>query len=261
MDRDVFSQWWVTGVAQSIRYNLVFSILTIFVYLTSKNKVNLHLGSIGTLVLLFFAWTTTTSMFGLANPEITWDAWSKFSKVVVLFVFILLIVSRKLHIDFMIWCLMLSVGFFAFLEGIKYIVSGGGHRIVAMPGHPLADNNDLALALAMLLPFCMYLLGEFGKRSFILKFGLISLAALIIVSIIGTNSRGGLIALVTVGVNLILRSKRKVLFAFLFLAVGGLLVAIIPAEWYQRMETIGRQMKMPHSWARRCLEIVLYPGA
>lgn len=231
---------WVYGMATSIRYNLLFALLTIGVYLMSKKKSKLNIGSTGALIVLFLIWTFFTTIFGMAPPEIAWDIWSRLAKTVALFVFILLIMDKKLHIDFFLWCLIFSVGFYAAVEGLKYIASGGAHHIEGMAGHVLGDRNELAVAMAMLLPICFYLLGEFGKKSFIIKFGYIGLIILLVTAIIGTNSRGGMIALTAVGGYLFIKSKKKLLFVLLIVCVGSVMVGLIPPEWYERMDTISK---------------------
>ncbi len=233
-----FPNGWVYGIAQNIRYNLVFAGLTIVVYFMSKQKSKLKLGPIGGLVILFLIWTALSTAFSIQAPDVAMEEWMKLAKIVALFVFILLIIEKKLHIDFFLWCLILSVGFFAAIEGLKYISSGGGHHIEGMRGHILQDNNQLALALAVLLPICFYLLGEYGKKSWILKFGLLGLITLDITSIIGTNSRGGLVALASVGGYLFIKSKRKLIFIFLVVCIGSTMIGLIPEQWFNRMDTI-----------------------
>lgn len=231
---------WVYGAASVIRYNLLFTLLTIGVYLLSKNKTRLQLGWLGGLVLMFFIWTSLSSLFGMAPSEYVWEIWSRFAKVIALFFFILLIVEQKLHIDFFLWCIILSVGFFAGLEGLKYIASGGGHHIEGMAGHVLGDRNELSIAMAMLLPICFYLLREFGSQSKLLKFSFFGLIALLVIAIIGTSSRGGLIALAAVAGYLFLKSQKKLGFAVLIL-LGVLLSShFIPEEWFERMNTISQ---------------------
>lgn len=231
---------WVYGAATSIRYNLLFAALTIGMYLMSKQKSRLQLGTIGSTVTLFFIWATLSTIQGLALPEIAWDIWFRFAKVFALFIFVLLIMKKKLHIDFFLWCIVLSVGFYATVEGLKYVASGGGHHIEGMAGHVLGDRNELSIAMAMLLPICFYLLGEYGKKSWILKFGFLGLITLLVTAIIGTNSRGGMVALASVGAYLFIKSKRKILFALLFVCIGSAMVGLIPAEWFARMDTIGQ---------------------
>lgn len=229
---------WVFGVATSIRFNFIFAALTIGGYLVSKRKQRLQLGLIGGLIFLFLAWTLVSTFNAKSPSETAWSEWIKLTKIVTLFLFITLIIDRKLHIDFFLWSLIFSVGFFAVVEGLKYIVSAGGHNIEGLQGHILQDNNQLALAFAMLLPICFYILGEYGKKSWVLKLGLIGVITLIVTAIIGTNSRGGLLALASVGGYLFIKSKRKLLFFFLIVCIGSLMVGLIPEQWYNRMDTI-----------------------
>lgn len=233
-----FPNGWVYGIAGNIRYNLLFTGLTIFVYLMSKEKSRLQLGQLGGLVVLFFLWTTLTTFFGLAPSELAWEFWGRLAKIMTLFLFILLIMNEKLHVDFFLWCLVLSLGFFAGLEGLKYVASGGGHRIEGMARHVIGDRNDLALSLAMLLPICFYMLSEFGERHKVLRLGLLCLISAVIISIVGTHSRGGLVALLSVGAYLFMQSDRKLLFSFLIIIFGVVFVGLIPEEWYARMDTI-----------------------
>jgi len=67
---------------------------------------------------------------------------------------------------------------------------------------------------------------------------LLGLNTLLVTAIIGTNSRGGLIALLAVGGYLFIKSKRKFLFAFLVLAIGSLMIGLVSEEWFTRMGTI-----------------------
>ena len=158
-----FPNAWVYGAASVIRYNLLFGAAAILGYMFSKDKQSVQFGSIGGWILLFLLWTTISTAFTLALPVVTWQIWSEFIKVVLLFVFVVLIIKKKLHIDFFLWCLVLSIGFYAGLEGMKFVASGGGHKIAGFPGHVLGDRNELAIAFVMMLPICFYLLGEYGK--------------------------------------------------------------------------------------------------
>src|SRR5690606_31980960 len=102
-------------------------------------------------------------------------------------------------------------------------VSGGNHMIHGMPGHVLGDRNELAVAFCMTLPICYYLLGEYGKRSQIIRLGLMGTMALLVFGVVGTQSRGGFIALTVLAAYLFLKSERKILVGIL----GAILVAVI----------------------------------
>jgi len=233
-----FPNAWVYGAASGIRYNLLFTSLGVITYLAMKNKPKVRFGTVGAFVLLFFLWTTLSTMMTIGVPEVAWEYWNRFLKVILLFLFVLLIVEKKLHVDFVLWCFVLSVGFYANLEGIKFVATGGGHMIAGFAGHALGDRNELAVAFVMTLPICFYLLSEYGRTSRLLKYALCGTIALLVIAVIGTQSRGGFIALMALGGYLFMKSDRKILLG-LGIAVLALVVAqLASTEWAERINTI-----------------------
>jgi probable O-glycosylation ligase (exosortase A-associated) len=234
-----FPNAWVYGIAGNIRYNVLFAGATILGYLFSKEKKDFEIGSTGVLLLMFLGWTFITTLSAMGNMDMAWVRFDAFWKTVALFIFTTLIVRKKLHIDFMFGCLVLSVGFFAAMEGLKYIASGGNHAIQGIDGHTLGDRNELSIAFSMMLPITFYLLAEYGRKSRIIKIGLFGLICLLVIAIIGTQSRGGFIALSMVGGYLFIKSRRKILIAVLGVAICTLFIGLVPPEWFSRMDTIG----------------------
>jgi probable O-glycosylation ligase (exosortase A-associated) len=233
-----FPNGWVYGVAGYIRYNLLFTAVAIIGYLVYKHKPKVELGTIGMFVLLFFLWTIGSTLTTIGNPDIALEYWIRFFKVVMLFVFVVLTIKDKLHVDFVLWCLMLSVGFYADLESLKFIASGGGHKIVGMAGHVLGDRNELSLAFVMTLPIAYYLLGEYGKRSRILQLGLLGTMVALVVAVIGTSSRGGFVALAALGVYMFIKSRHKLLATVIIAILVVGLTPYISDEYTQRLDTI-----------------------
>jgi len=233
-----FPNGWVYGIASSIRFNLLFTAIAIFGYLMMKHKPKVHFGGLGVLVISFLAWCTMSSVLTLGNPDVTWDIWGRFAKIVALFVFVLLIVEKKLHIDFLLGCVVLSVGFYANLEALKFIASGGGHMISGMSGHVLGDRNELALAFVMTLPVCYYLFREYGERSRIIKIGLLGTIALLVIAVIGTQSRGGFIALTVLGGYMFLKSERKIVMGIAILTLALIVTQLASNDWIDRINSI-----------------------
>ena len=234
-----FPNAWLYGIASGIRYNLIFTGVTIFAYLLLKNKPKVRFGPLGGLILLFFLWTVASTAMTDGVPEVSWEIWSRFAKVILLFVFVVLIVEKKLHIDFFLWCVVLSVGFFAGLEALKFIATGGGHKIQGFTGHVLGDRNELALAFVITLPICYYLLRQYGPQSRLMRLGLFGLMGLVVAAIIGTQSRGGFIALAVLAGYFFVKSERKIVLAIVGIALAGILSQFVSAEWTSRMDTIG----------------------
>lgn len=168
-----FPSAWVYGPAQSLRYNLMFTGITILGYIVLKEKPQVSWGRIGALVFLLILCTAVSSVMTIGNSATAFELLFRFFKVVMLFVFVVLIVDKKLHVDFFLWCVVLSIGFYGSLEALKFVVSGGGHKIAGFAGHVLGDRNELALAFVMILPICVYLLGEYGRESKYIRYGLL----------------------------------------------------------------------------------------
>ncbi|MEW6990608.1 putative O-glycosylation ligase, exosortase A system-associated [Colwelliaceae bacterium 6441] len=232
-----FPKGWVYGFAGAFRYNLLIVILAFASYMFSKDKKdNLPSDGLTFLIFMFLTWTLITSIFNISISEVVWAEWVEFLKITLLFYFSILVLKKEIHINVMIWALALSVGFYGALEGLKYISSGGGHRIHGFPGHVLGDRNELALAFNMLLPLMFYL-AKISKAKLV-KFGLHSVIALCVIAIIGTHSRGGLLALIVVGGYFWSQSNRKLLYALLLTISIGLGNKYIPDDWTNRMNTI-----------------------
>jgi probable O-glycosylation ligase (exosortase A-associated) len=233
-----FPNGWLYGFSSIIRFNLLFTGVAILGYLAYRHKPKIRLDGVGMLILLFFLWTTMSTVTTVGNPAIAWEYWNRFLKVVMLFVFVLLTIKDKLHVDFVLWCVVLSVGFYADLEALKYLASGGGHAITGMSGHVLGDRNELSVAFCMTLPLCYYLLGEYGQRSRILKLGLMGTMALLAVGVIGTMSRGGFVALTALAGYMYIKSDRKVLLTFLIVVLVIGLSFVVSSNYTARIDTI-----------------------
>ena len=233
-----FPNAWVYGIAGIPRYNLLFAAVAIGGYLAWKHKPKIQFTLLGGLVLSFFLWTVGSTLATIGNEHVAWEIWNRFAKVVALFVFVVLVIKDKLHFDFMLWCTVLSVGFYADLETLKFIASGGGHKIAGLPGHVLGDRNELSLAFVMTLPLCYYLWIEYGKQSRMLGLALLGTMGLLALGVIGTQSRGGFIAMLTLAGYMYLKSDRKVLFTVLIIAFGIGASFYVSDDYVARMDTI-----------------------
>ncbi|MDW8320380.1 MAG: O-antigen ligase family protein, partial [Armatimonadota bacterium] len=100
----------------------------------------------------------------------------------------------------------------------------------------LGDPNDLAAYILMLFPLCYYLFFNDPKRWLRLVYG--SAMVMILVAVVLTGSRGGFLGLVVLLFLLWLFSKRKILGAFVGLAVFGAVWFTAPAEYRERIRSI-----------------------
>lgn len=105
-------------------------------------------------------------------------------------------------------------------------------------GSFLADENDFAMAMNMAIPYAFALLAvEKGAARRACLFGALGI---LIAATVATMSRGGFVGLAAVLVMLWARSPRKLISLGLVLFLGGALVVMAPARYWQEMSSISR---------------------
>ncbi len=232
------SGWGYGGATSHIRFNLIFSIIAIgsIFFNKSRHKTKNEMNMLTFLVSVFLIWTIITTLNTIGDPEVAWEYWWRFTKVILLYYCAIFLLTKKLHIDFFIWILIVSVGFFAFVESLKFILSIGKHHIRGMNNHILGDNNSLALAIDMCIPLVIYTVGQ-TKVKF-LRWTLSSLVFLMILCVIGTYSRGGLLGLIVIGIYFFNTSERKIGALFIIGFILLILSSFVTQQWVNRMDTI-----------------------
>lgn len=232
--------YWLYGFASSYSYNTMFALSTMLGYLFYKRKPEFKVNIIFIFVLLFFIQTTITSFYALAPSFIVWGDWENFSKVILFFIFTSLIIRSRNQFNFFIWAIVLSISFMGFVEGLKYISSGGYHHIKGPSGNILSDNNHMAVALCMTLPLISYLIPETNEK--LIKNGLRVMFVICIIAILGTYSRGGFIGLVIVLGYFLLKTQHKIKGIITIVFVGILASVYVSSSWINRMDSIDNPM-------------------
>jgi putative inorganic carbon (hco3(-)) transporter len=100
----------------------------------------------------------------------------------------------------------------------------------------LGDANDFALSVNIAIPMCLFLVFDADKRlnRVLAAVALLSLAFIVVI----TQSRGGTLALMAVGGYYWIKSDKKVMTAFVAVAAIGLILALAPPTYWQRMNDI-----------------------
>jgi probable O-glycosylation ligase (exosortase A-associated) len=227
---------WAFGFSSSFRLNLTIVVVTMVSYLLVEKNKRINISGLSLWVLLFGFWTLVTTVFNLnSDPSWVWAYWNQFWKILLLFLFITIAITKRLHIDTLVWAIVLAISAYAAMEAVKFILSGGGHQISGRAGI-IKDRNDFAVAVNMCIPLIIYLAQTTKQPS--LKLGLWILFVLNLVSIVGTGSRGGFIGLVVLGIAFWLKSRHKVALFCAALLLVPILYEKTPEEWRDRQATI-----------------------
>jgi putative inorganic carbon (HCO3(-)) transporter len=186
-------------------------------------------------LLLFIVWTAITTAFAFF-PGPALDQLIKVVKIQAMTLVALAAIRERKHIELFVWVNALSIGFYGLKGGIFTITSGGASRVWGPGGGFIEGNNEIGLALIMVIPLLNYL--RLVTRQRLLRWLLMVVMLLSAVAALGTQSRGAFLAIAAMIFVLWLRSSRKFYSATFIVSVSLALLAFMPDTWTDRMRTI-----------------------
>jgi putative inorganic carbon (HCO3(-)) transporter len=164
-----------------------------------------------------------------------------FTKIILTYFMIVLIVRREGEFKAIIWLYILSTAFLAFYStwhyyGGDYLEAQGIIRAYIPGGGSYSDPNSLATTLVLGVPFMIMAFRY--HRAIILRLLLVSMLAVSAWNIILTGSRGGMLGLISVLFLVGFFSRRRAATLMLSLAAVVVLAAVAPEQYVERFETI-----------------------
>jgi probable O-glycosylation ligase (exosortase A-associated) len=223
------------GFAFSFPFSQIIAIVILVSLFKSKEPKRIPWTREVILLLIFILWMLLTTFFAL-NPNPAWEQWDKVWKIMLMIYVTLMLINTRQKLDWLVWVVVLSLGFYGVKGGIFTILHGGAHRVQGPIGSFIAGNNEMALALIMIIPLMRYL--QLRTKNFWIHQGLIVSMLLTGIAAIGSQSRGALVAMAAMGAYLWLKSRNRVFTLLSILVVVGAVAAIMPQQWYERMGTI-----------------------
>jgi putative inorganic carbon (HCO3(-)) transporter len=157
----------------------------------------------------------------------------EFSKIMALTSLTILLVTSKKKLKYLLMVTAFSLGLLALKGTIFGILTGGEFRVWGPPESFIADNNDFGLALNMILPMLFFLGRDEENRKLKLLFKIVLVCTA--TAVLLTYSRGALLGISAVMAALALKSRYKLLSAFMLVIVAFLVISFAPAAWMARM--------------------------
>jgi putative inorganic carbon (hco3(-)) transporter len=223
------------GFAVNIPFAYIVAITTLVALLLSREPKRFPVTELTAAWLLFIVWMGITTMFAF-YPDLAWLQYEKVLKIQLMSFAILVLVTTPERVRTFIWVIVLSLGYYGVKGGVFTVLTGGAYHVWGPEGTFIGGNNEIALALLMVLPLMHYL--RVTSKSRWVRIGLLVAMVTCVLSIFGSQSRGALVGGLAMAVFLWLKSHRK-------LMVGVALVLLIPAvftfmpeKWHERMSTI-----------------------
>ena len=230
--------YYLFGFMQSVRYNLMFALITITLVFLGRlrNRDAFRMTGTTLAAMLFLLHGSICAALGYDFNPLNQEIYTGLVKSLVFCLLMPMIVTTRLRIHAMLVMLALGLGFHGTIEGAKVLATAGAYRPGGVPTSMMSDNNHLAVALVMALPILFYLFRYSARR--VVKVGFMGSFALSVIAVIGTQSRGGFVALAFTGAWLIFTSRRKTLALTMVLSMSLLAALAAPSSWFDRMESI-----------------------
>jgi probable O-glycosylation ligase (exosortase A-associated) len=223
------------GFAANVPFALVTAVTLLTSVLLWREPKKILWMPVNILMLINVFWMTATTYFAFA-PDDAWTGWDRMWRIQLIAFITMMVMKTKTNINQLVWVVTMSLGFYGIKGGIFTILTGGGERVWGPEGTFIGGNNEIGLALCMTVPLIRYL--SLVEKNPYINRGLSVSIVLSLVTILGTQSRGALIGMLSMTLFLIAKSRQKFLLFFLMMLTVPLIIGFMPTSWHERMGTI-----------------------
>jgi putative inorganic carbon (HCO3(-)) transporter len=223
------------GFAYSFPFAAVVAGTTLLSLLFTREPRNFPVTPVTLTLIALVLWINVSTVFAL-DPDNVYEMWSRVMKIMLMNVVALMLLKTRQHVQLLMLVVIFSLGFYGVKGGIFTAISGGQYRVWGPRDSFIEGNNDLALALVMVIPLMHYLQMVSEKKW--VRHALTVAMLLCALAALGTYSRGALLAIVAMAGFLWLKSQKKLLLGLLMAATIPFVVLFMPSQWTERMDTI-----------------------
>lgn len=223
------------GFAYSMPWAMAYAGVTILGLLATQERV---LGdSIKRYwpMLLYLAWMAVTSIVAL-EPSEARARWIEVSKVHVMCLVTLALLTDWDKVRLLVWVCICSVGFYGLKGGVFTLMHGGEFLVWGPMASAIQDNNHLAVGLVMMLPMMYWLYTDAKKRW--LRWLILFSALMSAVSIFGSHSRSAFLGIAAMSFFLLMKSQHKFAVGIVTVVTAIGLASFMPQEYWDRMQSI-----------------------
>jgi putative inorganic carbon (HCO3(-)) transporter len=225
------------GFATSVPFAMLTVLVTMAVLPKARPRQALPVNAVTMVWLSMVLWMGVTSLFAIAPSDGVLDRWLFVMKIHFMLLITLLLVVDEKQLYRLVLVVTLSIVFFGVKGGLFTVLTGGGNRVSGPPGGMLGGNNEAAVGFVMMMPYLYWL--RFLAKAAWQRTAFSAAMVFTLFAILGTQSRGALLAVLAMASFLGLKSRYPVRFSLGLGVVLALAIAFMPDSWTSRMETIG----------------------
>lgn len=231
------------SLLSSVPLALIMAVGALLIYLLKDRRAPPRITLPHALIAILAIWITLTTIWAV-YPDRAWGKWDPSVKVLLFTLFMPFVFRSRVQIEAYVLILLFSAAGHLMPWGLKTLATGGGYNqslgLLGVNASPLAESSTVAAVAIMFVPLIFWA----RTHSLIIPWtrirtlGALGLALIFLVASVGTFARTGLFGLAILGVVMLARSKRRVMFAVLTLIAGAVLLSVTSDQWVERMETL-----------------------
>lgn len=208
---------------------------TLIGLLITKDRRDYSMNRENIVLTLFMVWMCITLPFSMIFDE-SFELWKRVMKIDLMILVAMVVLHSKRHMMLLVWVLVFSIGFFGVKGGVFTLATGGGYRVWGPENTYIEGNNEVALAIVIVIPLMRFLQMQMQAKwaKTTMTFCMVSMA----MAALGSHSRGALLAIAAMALVLWWRGKNKMIGAVVMVVGGAVMLSLMPAEWWERMNTI-----------------------
>jgi len=235
------------GFAYNFRWAYLMAVATLVGLVLSREPRRLPVTPVTVVLALMVLWMTASTYFAI-DINLSWGMWERVIKIVFMVFIALQLLHTKQHVQVLILIIAASLAFYGIKGGLFTLSRDAEFRVYGPRGSFIEDNNALALATIMAIPLLYYAFLQAPKHW--ARWGLVAAMVLCGLSVLGSHSRGGFVAIVMMLAFLWLKSRHKLVTSLVLAVLIPVAIGFMPEKWLARMHTIETYAKDASAMAR-----------
>ncbi len=220
------------GFAYDFPFAQIVAITLLISLLVNKQEKSLPKNRIVVFWAMFLIWMAISTASAI-YPDHAFEKLQDVMKIQVVTFLTMLLMKDFQRVNQLIWTIIVSIGFYSVKGGIFTVLTGGGNTVHGPDGCEIAENNAFGVAVLMTIPMMVYVY-KFPPNNWVRKIMPFCIGSSSF-AVLGTQSRGALLAVVAVLAFFWWKSKTKVASGLLIVLLGGVYFAFMPQSWHDRM--------------------------
>ncbi|MDY0747249.1 putative O-glycosylation ligase, exosortase A system-associated [Paucibacter sp. R3-3] len=216
-------------------FAMVIFCSTMLGLLITKDRKDFSLAREQRMLIVFMVWMCITLPFSMLFDE-SFELWKRVMKIDLVVLVSMVLLHSKRQLMWFVWINVISIGFYGVKGGIFTAMTGGNYKVWGPETSYIEGNNEVAVAIVMTIPLMRFLQMQMQARwaRLVMTFCML----MMVLAALGSNSRGALLALGAMGLMFWWRGKNKIGPAIALVVIGAGMLSLMPAEWWERMNTI-----------------------